>query len=352
MGEFLTNEKNHRFLVPIISVIFGFLAGSIVMIITGIDPIEGYKALIKGVVGNPRRFGEWIVSSTPLILTGLGVAFGFRTGLFNIGAEGQLIVGSFAAVAVGVLIEAPKLIHLPLALVAAALAGALWAFIPGILKAKYRAHEVVVTIMLNYTGLHFINYAIKSLPESSNTRTAEIHESANLSSEFLSSITNHSRLHWGFIVAILGAVLFWYIIEKTTFGYELRAVGFNPDASEYAGMKVNRNMVLSMMISGAFAGLAGAMLSIGTFSYARVIGGFEGYGLNGIAVALLGNNSGFGIVIAGLLFGALKAGSSAMALASVPKDIADIIMAFIVLFAAMNYGFKMLLIRLGRKEAK
>ncbi len=352
MLEFLTNEKNHKVLVPLISVFCGFIVGAIVMIITGIDPIEGYQALIKGVVGNPRKFGEWIVSSTPLILTGLAVAFGFRTGLFNIGAEGQLIAGSFAAVAVGILIQVPKLIHLPLVLLAAAIAGAMWAFIPGILKAKYNVHEVVVTIMLNYTALHLINYAIKLLPESTNSRTMNVHESANLKSEFLSNITNHSRLHWGFVVAIICAIIFWYIIEKTTFGYELRAVGFNPDASKYSGIKVNRNIVLSMMISGAFAGLAGAMISLGTFDYARIIGSFEGYGFNGIAVALLGNNSGFGILISGLLFGALKAGSSSMALADVPKDIADIIMAFIVLFAAMNYGFKMLLMRLGRKETK
>lgn len=351
MIKFLTNEKNHKFVVPIISVLFGFLAGAIVMIITGINPIDGYKALIKGVLGNPRKFGEWVVSSTPLILTGLAVAFGFRTGLFNIGAEGQLIVGSFAAVAVGVLLELPKIIHLPLALVAAAIGGALWAFIPGILKAKFRVHEVVVTIMLNYGAMHIVNYAIKALPESSKTKTTKIFPSADLSSEFLSNLTDHSRLHLGIVVAVLAAILFWYVIEKTTFGYELRSVGFNPDASQYAGMKVDRNIVLSMMISGAFAGLAGAMISIGTFDYARVIGSFEGYGFDGIAVALLGNNGGFGILISGFLFGALKAGSNAMALASVPKDIADIIMAFIVLFAAMNYGIKRLLILLG-KEAK
>ncbi|WP_432665665.1 ABC transporter permease [Wukongibacter baidiensis] len=351
MVKFLTDEKNQRYIVPLLSVFFGFLAGAIIMMITGINPIDGYRALVKGVIGNPRKFGEWIVASIPLILTGLALAFGFRTGLFNIGAEGQLIVGAFAAVAVGVLIELPKIIHLPLVLLAAALAGALWGFIPGFLKARFRVHEVVVTIMLNYTALHLVNRAIKALPGSSNTRTVDIFPSASLSSEFLSNLTKHSRLHWGFVVALLAAFIFWYIIERTTFGYELRSVGFNQHASEYAGMKVNRNIVLSMMISGAFAGLAGAMISIGTFDYARVIGAAEGYGFDGIAVALLGNNGGFGIVIAGLLFGALKAGSSAMALAKVPKEIADIIMAFIVLFAAMNYGFKRLLLRL-RKEGK
>lgn len=350
MIKFITDEKNQRYIVPLLSVFFGFLAGAIIMIITEINPIDGYRALIKGIIGNPRRFGEWMVSSIPLILTGLAIAFGFRTGLFNIGAEGQLIVGSFAAVAVGILIELPKIVHLPLVLIAAALAGAVWGFIPGFLKARFRVHEVVVTIMLNYTALHLINYAVKALPGSSNTKTVEIFPTASLSSEFLSGLTEHSRLHWGFIVALLAAFIFWYVIERTTFGYELRSVGFNQHASEYAGMKVNRNIVLSMMISGAFAGLAGAMISIGTFDYARVIGASEGYGFDGIAVALLGNNGGLGIVISGLLFGALKAGSSAMGLAKVPKEIAEIIMAFIVLFAAMNYGFKRLLLSLKKGE--
>ncbi len=351
MLKLISNEKNEKFIVPLLSVLLGFLAGAIIMIITEINPLEGYGALIKGVFGNPRKFGEWIVTSTPLILTGLAVAFGFRTGLFNIGAEGQFIVGAFTAVAVGVLIELPKVIHLPLALLAAALAGAFWGFIPGILKARYKVHEVVATIMLNYIGLHLINYCIKILPGSTSTKTGKIFPSADLSSHFLSSITGRSRLHWGIIVALIAAFLFWYIIERTTFGYELRSVGFNQDASKYAGMKVNKNIVYSMMISGAFAGLAGAMISIGTFDYARVIGSFENYGFDGIAVALLGNNSGLGIVVSGFLFGALKAGSNAMSLATVPKEIAQIIMASIVLFAAMNYGIKRFLLRL-RKEVK
>lgn len=350
MKKFLVNEKNHKFVVPILSVLFGFLAGAIVMILTKINPIEGYGALIEGVIGNSRVFGEWIVTSTPLILTGLAVAFGFRTGLFNIGAEGQVIVGSFAAVAAGIYISAPAIIHIPLVLLIAALAGSLWAFIPGFLKAKYKIHEVVVTIMLNYAALYLVNFGINSIPGTANNKTVAINKSASLSSEFLSNLTGGSRLHWGIIVALIAAVLYWFIIEKTTFGYELRSVGFNPDASQYAGMKVDRNMVLSMMISGAFAGLAGAMISIGTFDYARIMTSFENYGFDGIAVALLGNNSGFGILISGLLFGGLKSGSNAMALARVPKEIASIIMAFIVLFAAMNYGIKRFLVKLGKEE--
>lgn len=349
----LKGDTKQRILVPIVSVLCGFLLGAIVMLITGINPITGYTYLLRGIFKNPRRMGEWIVVTTPLILTGISVGFGFRTGLFNIGAEGQLLVGSFAAVAVGVLFDLPVYIHLPLAIIAAALAGALWGFIPGFLKAKYNVHEVVVTIMLNYTALHVVNYLIKLLPGSTNSRSVGVKATATLKSEFLSSITSHSRLHWGFLIAIAAAILFWYIIEKTTFGYELRSVGFNPDASQYAGMKVDRNVIYSMMIAGAFAGLAGAMISIGTFDYARVISAFEGFGYDGIAVSLLGNNGGLGIVLAGLLFGGLKAGASSMASSGVPKEIGNIIMAFIVLFAAMNYGFKILIAKLSsRKSSK
>lgn len=347
----IKGDTKQKILVPLVSVLCGFLLGAIVMIITGINPITGYTALIEGIFKNPRRMGEWIVVATPLVFTGISVGFGFRTGLFNIGAEGQLLVGSLAAVSVGVLFDLPVYIHLPLAIIAAGVAGALWGFVPGFLKAKYNVHEVVVTIMLNYTALHLVNYLIKALPGSTNTRSVAVKATATLKSDFLSGLTSHSRLHWGFVIAIVAAFVFWYIIEKTTFGYELRSVGFNPDASKYAGMKVDRNIIYSMMIAGAFAGLAGAMISIGTFDYARVISAFEGLGYDGIAVSLLGNNGGLGIVLASLLFGGLKAGAGSMASSGVPKEIGNIIMAFIVLFAAMNYGFKMLITKLAARRS-
>lgn len=345
------NEKKYKVLIPLTAIFLGFLVGSIIMALSGLNPIDIFKALIRAVAGydidkarfSARYIGEYFVYSMPIILTGLSVAFAFRTGLFNIGAEGQLLVGAFASVAVGILLEGlPGFIHLPLVIIAGMLAGALWGFIPGILKAKFNVHEVVVTIMLNYTALYLTNYYLKRLPGSDNVKTALLPHSATLKSEFLFNLTNKSRLHWGFIIIIIAVLVFWFIIEKTTFGYELKSVGFNRDASKYAGMKVNRNIVLSMMIAGGFSGLAGTIIATGTFGYGRVIAGFENYGFDGIAVALVGGNTAIGSVFGGLLLGALKAAQPLMQARGIPRDIAIIIISLIILFVAMQNGIKLI----------
>ena len=159
-------------------------------------------------------------------------------------------------------------------------------------------------------------------------------------------MTNHSRLHWGFILVLIAAFSFWFIIEKTTFGYELRAVGYNPSAAEYAGMKVKRNAALSMAIAGAYAGLAGVVIAIGTFGYGRVISSFENYGFDGIAVALVGGNTALGSIFGGLLFGSLKAAQPIMQSSGIPRDIAIIISSMIILFVAMQNGIKIVLNRM------
>lgn len=358
--EFLSNEKNHKILIPFIAVFTGFLVGVIILSITGENPVGIFKAILRAVFGidvnkigtgktvfNPRYVGEYFVYSMPIILTGLSVAFAFRTGLFNIGAEGQVMAGSFASVVAGLYINAPTVIHLPLVILSGILAGAIWGFVPGLLKAKFNVNEVVVGIMMNYTALHITNYFLKNLKGSDNAKTAMLPLSGTLHSEFLSELTNKSRLHWGFILVAIAIFAFWFIIEKTTFGYELRAVGFNKYASKYAGMKVNRNTVLSMMISGAFSGLAGTIIAIGTFGYGRVLPGFENYGFDGIAVALVGGNTGLGSLFSGLLLGSLKAAQPIMQTMNIPRDIAIIIIASIILFIAMQNGIKMILKKLG-----
>lgn len=357
--DFITNEKNHIFVIPTIAIVLGFLVGSLIMILTGENPLDLYTSLIRGVFGitvdkigtgkeifNPRYVGEYIVYAMPIILTGLSVAFAFRTGLFNIGAEGQVIMGAFTSIAVGLTVELPEIILLPIVILSGILAGAIWGFVPGILKAKYNVHEVVVTIMMNYIALFTSNYYLKQLEGSSNSKTVKLAEGITLKSEFLASMTNNSRLHWGFILVILAAITFWFIIEKTTFGYELRAVGYNPNAAEYAGMKVKRNAALSMAIAGAYSGLAGTIIAIGTFGYGRVIGSFELYGFDGIAVALVGGNTALGSVFGGFLFGALKASQPIMQSSGIPRDIAIIISSMIILFVAMQNGIKILLKRL------
>ena len=340
-------------LTPIIAVLLGIIVGTIIMLASGYDPITAYTALWNGAFGEVYYTGEVIRQVTPYILAGLAVAFAFRVGLFNIGVEGQFLVGWLAAVWVGVSFDLPRIIHLPLAILAAAIAGALWAFIPGLLKARLRVHEVIVTIMLNYTALHVCNYIIKNVLTDNKDKTDLVKDSATLRSEWLQSITDYSRLHWGIIVAIICCFIMWFLLERTTKGFELRAVGFNQHAAQYAGMNVNRNIILSMVISGAFAGLAGAMEGLGTFGYVTVKGGFTGVGFDGIAIALLGGNTALGVFFAAILFGALKIGALNMPLeAGVPNELVDIIIALIVFFVASSYIIRKLLDRFGKKEVK
>ena len=340
-------------LVPIISIILGLLVGAIIMVVSGYDPIAGYQALWLGIFGDAYSIGNTIRQITPYILAGLAVAFAFRTGLFNIGVEGQLIVGWFAATWVGYSFELPMIIHLPLALVAAALAGGIWAFIAGFLKAKFHVHEVIVTIMLNYTALYVVNALIKSVSDG-GFKTPDIHETASLRSAFLTNITDYSSLHYGIIVAMLMVFVMWFMLEKTTTGYELKAVGFNQNAAQYAGMSVNKNIILAMTISGMFAGLGGAMEALGTFGRMSSMATFTGIGFDGIAVALLGANTPLGIVFGASLFGSLKYGALNMPnAAGVPEEIVSIIIAVIVLFVASGYVIRLALEKLmNKKEAK
>ncbi|MFJ7950594.1 ABC transporter permease [Lysinibacillus sp. NPDC096418] len=337
-------------LVPIISIIIGLIVGAIVMLVSGYDPVEGYLALWTGIFGDSYSIGNTIRQITPYILAGLAVAFAFRTGLFNIGVEGQLIMGWLAAAWVGYAFELPKIIHLPLALFAAAAAGAIWAFIAGFLKAKFKVHEVIATIMLNYTALYITNAVIKELSDGS-FKTERIHETASLRSPFLRELTDNSSLHYGIIVALIMVAVMWFILEKTTRGYELKAVGFNQHAAEYSGMSVNKNIILAMTISGMFAGLGGAMEALGTFQNAAIQSGFTGIGFDGIAVALLGANTPLGVIFGASLFGSLKYGALNMPnAAGIPEEIVSIIIALIIFFVASGYIIRVGLQKLRKKK--
>ncbi|WP_203332671.1 ABC transporter permease [Planococcus beigongshangi] len=341
-------------LVPLISVILGLIVGAIIMLVSGYNPISGYTALWNGIFGDLYTIGETLRQITPYLLAGLAVAFAFRAGLFNIGVEGQLIVGWFAAAYVGLAVELPKIIHLPLAILAAAAAGALWGFVPGLLKAKFQVHEVIVTIMMNYIALHVTNALIKTVSDGGD-RTDKIFSSASLRSEFFQNLTEFSRLHYGILLALIMVAVMWIILEKTTLGYELKAVGFNHNASKYAGMNVNKNIILAMVISGAFAGLAGAMEALGTFEYVSSKGGFTGIGFDGIAVALLGMNTPLGVIFGATLFGSLKYGALNMPnAAGIPLEIVEIVIAVIIFFVASGYIIRLLLLRAAnkKKEAK
>lgn len=345
------SNRLFNILIPTISVFLGLLAGAIIMLAFGYNPIEGYIALWDGAFGSSYFFGETIRQVTPYIFTGLAVAFAFRSGLFNIGAEGQVIIGWLVAVWIGSSFEAPMIIHLPLAILGAAIAGAFWGFIPGLLKATKGVHEVIITIMMNYIALHLSNFMIRNVLTDNQDSSDRVADSASLASNWLMELTNYSRVHWGILFALFAALIMWFLLEKTTAGYEFRAVGFNPNASKYAGMNVKKNIILSMVISGAFAGLAGAMEGLGTFGYMPSHSAFTNLGFDGIAVALLGGNTAFGTVIAAFLFGSLKIGALNMPTsAGVPSELVEIVIALIIFFVASSYFIRWILLRFKKEE--
>jgi simple sugar transport system permease protein len=337
---------------PLIAILLSFIVGGIIVAAFGNDPIVAYTAMFKGSLGSWSNFGETLVSVTPLILTGLSVAFAFRCGLFNIGAEGQFIIGSVAAVWAGWAIKGvPALLHVLLVLLIGAAVGGIWGGVVGWLKAKVGSHEVINSIMMNYIAMYFSNYIVMNLlNEPDKAFSHPIADTAKLW-RFAETITvfKGSRVHMGIVVALVVAVFAYYLLNKTVRGYEIRAVGFNPYAAEYGGINVPRNVVLAMFISGVFAGLAGAIMVTGIQFRVNNLFGFTGYGLDGIAVALVGNNHPIGVILSAFLFGVLQKGGPMMQLKGVPKEVVGIIQGIIILFVAVNF-IKVMIERYSEKQ--
>jgi ABC-type uncharacterized transport system permease subunit len=324
--------------VPLVSVVLAMLVGSLVIIATGSDPLLAFGGLMQGAFGGWRQIGDTILRSTPLIFTGLAVAFGFRANLFNIGAEGQLFIGGLAAAFLGIALGGlPWFVSVPTIVVLGALAGAAWAFIPALLKAKVGAHEVITTMMFSYIGRYLVSYLVNGpmRGDSAIPQTALIPASATLPTfEKVFTFLQPSRAHFGFLLAILVAVGIWLIFKYTTLGYEVRAVGYNPLAAENAGISVSWTTIRALCISGALAGLAGVVEVLGV--HHRLFDQFSsGFGFTGIAVALLAKNHPIAVIPAALLFGALAAGGPAMQLqADVPQKLISIIQALVIFFVA------------------
>ena len=322
-----------QLLLPGGAILMSLLVGAIFILIIGKNPITAYVGLIKGAFGDLFSIGETLENTTPLILTGLAVAFAFRTRLFNIGAEGQFLIGALAATWVGVNLPLPPVVHVIAALTAGAIAGGLWGGLAGFLKATRGVHEVISTIMLNFIALFLVDYIVtgpmKEVSEQDFPQTAQV-----LASARLMKIMPPSRLSAGIIIALLAAAFIWWLLWKTTIGYEVRAVGLNPYAAEYAGIKSNYNMVLAMLISGGLAGLGGGVIITGLFL--RYTQGFSpGYGFTAIAVSLVGGNNPPGVVLAAFLFASLSQGARGMQnLAGVPSDTVLIIQALVIFFVA------------------
>jgi simple sugar transport system permease protein len=356
------SEIARTLIVPVLAVFTALVIGGIVIVFT--DPVvlaafqnffsapgealrtawesisTAYGALFQGALGSPYAISESLVASTPYIFAGLAVALGFRGGLFNIGAEGQIFIGALAATWVGYsLTGLPWFVHLPLALLAGALGGALWGAIPGYLKARTGAHEVVTTIMMNYIAFRLSDWLLNGFMKRLDPATGkpgfvpisqEILPSAYLPQFFPSPI----RFHGGFFLALIFAFLVWYLLFKTTLGFDIRTVGANPNAARYAGMNITFLIVAIMAMSGALAGLAGTMPVLGVDHWLGQ-GFSSGYGFDSIALALLGNSHPLGVVHAAILFGTLRNGATRMqSLAGIPIDIISIIQALVIIFIA------------------
>ncbi|MEW6045256.1 MAG: ABC transporter permease [Bacillota bacterium] len=347
--------------IPALAVVTGLMAGAVIVVVTDVEVIRAwssfgshpggalaatwrsvaraYGALFEGSLGSAYAISESLVTTTPYILAGLAVALGFRAGLFNIGAEGQLFMGALASVWVGYSVKGlSPWLHLPLALAAGAAAGAIWGAIPGYLKARTGAHEVVNTIMMNYIAFRLSDWLLNGpmkRPGPGGTPgyvpiSPEVLPSAYLPRLFEPPL----RFHAGFFLALAVAVVVWWLLWRTPLGFEMRSVGANPQAARTAGMSVRKVYVVAMGMSGALAGLAGANQVLGVD---RWVGqGFSpGYGFDSIALALLGGSHPAGVVLASLLFGTLRSGATRMqSAAGIPIDIITILQALILAFVA------------------
>lgn len=321
-------------MVPLLSILFGFILGAVIMLVFMYDPIEAYGAMFEGVFTNAYFFGEALRQATVLVFTGLGFAIAFQAGFFNIGIAGQALIGWFTAVMFALQFpDLPRLILVPLTLLVASIAAAFWSAIAGVLRAYFGTSEVITTIMLNYTALYLTNYWIPA-----GNRSDTIGQNASIRLDWLSELTGGSRLNMGFLIAIAIVILYWVLMTQTTTGFEIRSVGLNASASEYAGMSAPKNIILSMFISGALAGLGGAIHGLGTFGNIFTQNHLPNIGFDGIAVALLGLGNPIGIFFSAILFGILDIGSSFMpSRANVPDEIANIVTASIIFFVGANY---------------
>ncbi len=329
-------------LVPFLAIFTAVLIGGLIIKIVGGDPFVAYKALLQGAFGSKKALSETAIWATPYIFAGLAVALAFRGGLFNIGAEGQLAFGAVFSALIGYALpgwlgfDLPFYIHLPLTILAGALAGGTWAAIVGALKAYTGGHEVINTIMMNYIALNMTSFLVGGIMKDKNplnviSRTPLIAESARIAPIF-----DGLRIHWGFVLALVMAFAVWWLLNKTTLGFEIRTVGLNPDAAKYAGINVKRIIIITMLFSGILAGLAGSVEVTG-LNYRHELGFSSGYGYDAIAIALLGKSHPLGVVLASFLFAAMRNGATRMQfMTQLPVDLISMIQALILLFVAAD----------------
>ncbi|HCB91062.1 MAG TPA: ABC transporter permease [Ruminococcaceae bacterium] len=356
----------------LIAIVCGFLVAAVVLAAAGYNPWQAFGALFSGMFARPKYVSNVLIKAAPIILTGLSVAFAYKTSLFNIGAEGQYIVSAIVVTILGIRLNLPAPLLIPVLLAAGMLAGGVWGGLVGLLKAKYGIHEVITSIMLNWIAFYLSNYIV-NLPafhQPDSTGTYPIRESgyimllpnwkrspqgmAALSRiPWLREVMMRTDFNFGILIAILMAVLVGFVLYRTAKGFELRAVGFNRDAAQFAGIDVGRSLLGSMLISGALSGLAGCVAIMGAAPHnISTLAAFENNGFNGLSVAFIAGGSPVGCIFAGLLFGGfLYGGQTVQADVGAPSEIINIMMGTIVFFMALSKLISTLADRLAKGSA-
>ena len=345
-----------RFASALVAVIIGFAVAAVVLVAAGYDPIASFGALLSGAFGKPKYISNVFIKATPILLTGISVAFAFKTGLFNIGAEGQYILGTVLATVVGCSLNLPMPLQVPIVLLSGMVGGALLGAFVGWLKAKFGIHEVITSIMCNWITFYLCNFVVMSdafhkpnstsavpVNPSSYTILFGMWKKSEAGKQFLAGIPwlreilLKTDLSAGFLIAVVVAVIISIVLKRTKLGYELRAVGLNRDAARFSGIAVERNIVLSMLISGAISGLAGALSITGTSPHTiTLLAAMEGYGFNGMSVAFIAGCAPLGCIPASILFASLiYGGMSVQQVMGVPSDIINIMIGTIVFFTAL-----------------
>jgi simple sugar transport system permease protein len=340
-------------LLPLLATLAALAVGAVMLLLLGADPLASYAALLQGAFGSQNAVADTIVKATPLLLVATGICIAFRGGVINIGGEGQLVVGAVAATYVGLLLpNAPAVLLVPFALLAGFLGGAVWGGIPGVLKAYYNVNEILSTIMLNVIAVQGMNFLLRGpmIDPAQLESTSRIPQTARLAQAFDLPRLVPTRLHLGAALAVVLAFLVYIFLWRTTIGYRIRAVGLNPDASRYAGINVKRQIVLALLLSGAFAGLAGAVQVYGVHHRMFTDGSAAGFtgaaGFNGIVVALFGQLHPIGAIPASFIFGALLVGANSLQRAmQVPSALITALNGLVVVFVVSSEIFRRRLAR-------
>jgi simple sugar transport system permease protein len=345
------------FFSAVAAIVIGLLFGFIILLISNSkEAVPGFIAILQGgFADGAKGIGDVLYNATPIILTGLSVGFAFKTGLFNIGASGQFTMGAFAAIFIGIKFSfLPGHLHWIVALIGAMVAGGLWGLLPGILKAFTNVHEVISSIMMNYIGMYLVNMMIVDyVHDKIKNQSLPVAKTAILPKAGLDKLFETNNLNIGILIAILAVIVIYIILNKTTFGFELKACGLSPTASKYAGINAKRNIILSMVIAGALSGLGGGLLYLaGSGKYLQVVDMLAPQGFNGISVALLGMSHPIGILFAGLFIAHLTVGGVNIQLYSFVPEVIDIIIAVIIYCGAFALLFKNIILKLNKRGTK